>query len=134
MAFKISQNYIYIGIFIIGAALIYMWSRTSSEGFQSGASGEGFRMVMYGVDWCPHCVEAKPKFESLGPKVTIGGKEVICEVINPEQNPEAVADKKIAGYPTFHLYDAEGNLVQEYNGPREKSGFLEFLQKTVASA
>lgn len=133
MAFK-TQKLMYIGVFIVGAALIYMWSRMgASEGFQGGSSGD-YKMVMYGVDWCPHCVEAKPKFEALGPKVTIGGKTVTCQVINPEKEPDAVAGKKISGYPTFHLYDAAGNLVEEYSGPREKAGFLAFLQKKVGGA
>jgi thiol-disulfide isomerase/thioredoxin len=136
MAFKISQQkLVYTGIFVVGAVLIYMWMRmcpTATEGFK-GADGGDFRMVMYGVDWCPHCVDAKPKFKALGPKVTIGGKVVVCEVINPEKEPDAVAGKEIRGYPTFHLYDAAGNLVQEYNGPRETKDFQAFLQKTVAA-
>ena len=131
MAFKFNQKFIYIGVFIVGVTLIYMWSgmcgKSGPEGFENG----GYQFVMYGVDWCPHCVSAKPKFAELGPKMTIDGKEVVCKIVNPEKEPNAVAGKKIEGYPTFHLYDSEGKLVKEYNGPREKSGFLKFLNETL---
>lgn len=129
---KTQQKLIYAGIFVIGVVLVYMWMHMTgrSEGFQSGSSG--YEFVMYGVDWCPHCVKAKPEFEALGSKVTIGGAEVACKVVNPEKDSGAVkAGQKIEGYPTIHLYDAQGQLVKEYSGPRTTAGFRSFLEKTV---
>ena len=85
---------------------------------------------MYGVDWCPHCVSAKPEFEKLGAKKTIGGATVKCAVVNPDEEPEKVKGK-VDGYPTFHLYDAQGTLVKEYKGSRDEAGFEAFLNETV---
>lgn len=132
MASKTQQKILYAGIFIVGIVLVYMWSRMSGpEGFQDAASvgsGSGYRFVMYGVDWCPHCVKAKPEFEALGSTVTTGGGQVVvCEVVNPEKEPEKAKGKKIDGYPTIHLYDAQGSLVEEYSGPRTTEGFRQFL-------
>ena len=127
---KFQQKLVYVGIFAIGVALIIFWSRMTprSEGFQGS---EGFRMVMYGVDWCPHCVTSKPQFLAIGPTQTIGGKTVTFELINPEKTPEAVKGKEIHGFPTFHLYRGDGSLVKEYEGPRTKDGILKFLEETV---
>jgi thiol-disulfide isomerase/thioredoxin len=125
---KFNQKWVYAGIFIVGAVLIYMWSSMgSSEGFQSEGAAQ-YKFTMYGVQWCPHCVKAKPEFQALGPKKTIGGKTFECVMIDPEENPAAVEGKKIEGYPTFHLYDQSGQLVKEYAGPRTTDGFLQFLE------
>jgi thiol-disulfide isomerase/thioredoxin len=121
-------------IFVVGVALVYWWSRMTpairgdggSEGFTDGS----MKFVMYGVEWCPHCVKAKPEFAALGATKTIGGKTVECIVVDPEKEPEKVKGK-VEGYPTFHLYDAQGTLVKEYGGPRTTAGFEKFLQETV---
>ncbi len=119
---------IFVAVFILGAALIYWWSSLNkTEGFQSQA---GYTFVMYGVDWCPHCVKAKPEFAALGSTKTIGGAQVACVAVNPEKEPEKVKGK-VEGYPTFHLYDAQGSLVKEYNGPRTTAGFEAFLKDAV---
>ena len=119
---------IFAGVFLVGVALIYWWSTMKrTEGFQNG---DGFTFVMYGVDWCPHCVKAKPEFAALGSTKTIGGAQVACVVVNPEKEPEKVKGK-VEGYPTFHLYDAQGSFVKEYNGPRTTAGFEAFLKDAV---
>jgi thiol-disulfide isomerase/thioredoxin len=129
MATATTQKAIFVGVFIVGVALIYWWSCMCKnvENFENAGS---YTFVMYGVDWCPHCVNAKPEFAALGSTKTIGGKTVVCEIVNPEKEPEKVR-RKVDGYPTFHLYDAQGQFVQEYRGARTTVGFEEFLTSSV---
>ncbi len=127
-----TQKAIFVGLFVVGVAIVYWWSTMGSrqmvgEGFQDGAD---YEFVMYGVDWCPHCVSAKPEFEALGSTKTIGGAKVRCVVVNPEKEPSKVRGK-VDGYPTIHLYDAQGTLVDEYKGSRTKAGFEAFLNQKV---
>ena len=99
---------------------------TTREGFE-GAGSSGYKFVMFGVDWCPHCVKAKPEFQALGPTQTIGGKTVEMLAINPETDPNPYKDKvKIAGYPTVVLLDGAGNTT-EYEGARSTQAFQDFL-------
>jgi thiol-disulfide isomerase/thioredoxin len=130
--------YVLVGI---GLLLIFVWARLrqpSAEGFEdngmdaSYVSTSPYKFTMYYVDWCPHCHHAKPEFDKLGPIQTIGGKKVLCSAIEAEKNPDAVAGKKISGYPTIQLYDPQGELVQEYSGARTESGFRSFLQGNLA--
>ncbi len=117
----------YVAIFVVGAALVYWWSRLNrAEGFEDAGR---YQFIMYGVDWCPHCVKAKPDFESLGKTISTSGGVVRCEVVNPEKEPEKILSK-VDGFPTFHLY-ADGKLAKEYNGPRTKDGYLSFLQQNA---
>jgi thiol-disulfide isomerase/thioredoxin len=101
---------------------------------QAHLYGEGFTadatFYMFGVDWCPHCVSAKPEFEALGSTKTIGGKNVHCVYVNPEKEPEKAQGFEIDGYPTLVLQKADGSL-KKYGGPRTQAGFLEFLQNAV---
>jgi thiol-disulfide isomerase/thioredoxin len=115
-------------LLVVGVALVIFWSRMPrTEGF----ANESYKMVMYGVDWCPHCVKAKPDFESLGATKTIGGKVVEFAYVNPEKDEKAVEGKDIRGYPTFHLYDPQGKLVQEYEGERTAAGVEAFLKSKL---
>jgi thiol-disulfide isomerase/thioredoxin len=100
------------------------------EGFESSTQ-EAYQFVMYYADWCGHCQRAKPEFQKLGSKLTIGEKNVKVVSVNAEENQDAMAGKDIKGYPTIHLYCPKGNLVKEYSGDRSKEGFFSFLQKYV---
>lgn len=97
------------------------------EGFAGGDT----RFTMFGVDWCPHCVSAKPKFESLGPTTTIGGHAVQCRYVNPESDKAAAAGFAIDGYPTFYL--EKGGQKIKYEGPRTAEGFRAFLVEELSA-
>ena len=97
----------------------------------STTGGGNYKFVMFGVDWCPHCVKAKPEFQALGPTQTIAGHAVDLQVINPETDENPYKEKvKISGYPTVVLLDAAGNTT-EYEGPRSTQGFQDFLAEKV---
>ena len=118
---------VFVGVtafkFFVEAPLVNM----TRENFQDGP----YKFLMFSVDWCPHCHHAKPEFEKLGSTMTIGGKPVALNAIEAEKNPDAVQGLKISGYPTFVLYDAEGNMVKDYDGPRKTASFRSFLEDTM---
>jgi len=98
------------------------------EGFASGSSDATF--TMFGVDWCGHCKTAKPKFESMGPTVTIGDKVVALRFVNPEKDKASAAGYEIEGYPTFYL-DYNGQRTK-YQGSRDPQGIHNFLQQQLS--
>ncbi len=126
---KFGKSQLMIASIVLGVAFLIFWARAGKqmEGFSSG----NYKMVMYGVDWCPHCVAAKPVFQELGATQTIDGKVVEFAVVNPEQDKAAAEGKNISGYPTFHLYNPDGSLKEEYSGPRTKDGILTFLKSKL---
>jgi thiol-disulfide isomerase/thioredoxin len=90
-------------------------------------SSSNYKFVMFGVEWCPHCVKAEPIFANLGSTQTIGGKTVQIEKINPEKDENPYKDLvKIAGFPTIVLINPDGT-VTEYEGQRSEPGFQDFL-------
>ncbi len=103
----------------------------TQEGFASPSAGGDYKFVMFGVDWCPHCVKAKPEFETLGATQTIGGKTCQMKVINPETDENPYKDSvKVSGYPTLVLINPEGNTT-EYEGARNTEGFQTFLNQQL---
>lgn len=107
--------------------LIALATREGFDGAAGSSASGDYKLVMFGVDWCPHCVKAKPEFQALGPTQTIGGKTVEMLVINPETDPNPYKDKvKIAGYPTVVLLDGAGTST-EYEGARSTQAFQDFL-------
>ena len=132
------QSHLPYVLFVVGVVLIFVWARSVKyEGFENNGleasyvTANPYKFHMYYVDWCPHCHHAKPEFESLGPNMTIGGQSVVLQAIEAEKNPEAVRGLKISGYPTFVLYDAEGRVVKDYDGPRKGASFRSFLEEAV---
>jgi thiol-disulfide isomerase/thioredoxin len=119
------------GLVVVGIALLIFWFRMgkSVQEFE-GFAEEAYKMVMYGVDWCPHCVNAKPEFEKLGATQTIDGKLVEFAIVNPEKDKAAAEGKEIKGYPTIHLYKPDGS-VEEYEGPRTHDAMLQFLKSKL---
>jgi thiol-disulfide isomerase/thioredoxin len=93
------------------------------EGFE----GPDATFYMFGVDWCPHCVAAKPEFMNLGSTKTIAGQNIEFRNVNPELQPDAAKGFAIDGYPTFYLQRKDGSL-KKYTGSRDQQGFESFLQ------
>lgn len=101
---------------------------TVNEGF-SGANDATFSM--FSMPWCGHCKVASPIFKSMGPTVTIGGKDVALRHVDCEAEPAATAGYDIQGYPTFYL-DYAGKRTK-YEGARDASSFQAFLEKHLSA-
>ncbi len=97
------------------------------EGFEGFESGKP-TFFMFGVDWCPHCVSAKPHFEKL--KETIGDRVNIVHV-NPEKDAAAASGFQIDGYPTFYMAK-DGQAPRKYSGGRKHADFQAWLQNETA--
>lgn len=131
MAIVFKQSYVPYLLFLTGVVCVYLWANSRRmEGFENNGQVAPYNFEMYYVDWCPHCHEALPEFKKLGATQTIGGKSVVCKAIEAEKNPEMVR-AKVSGYPTIQLYDASGNLVKDYNGPRTAAAFQSFLEEAL---
>ena len=133
MAIVFKQSYVPYLLFLTGVVCVYLWAnsrRISVEGFDATGQVAPYNFEMYYVDWCPHCHEALPEFKKLGATQTIGGTSVVCKAIEAEKNPEMVR-AKVSGYPTIQLYDASGNLVKDYTGPRTTAAFQSFLEDAL---
>jgi len=107
------------------------WILPGQTRHYEGFDGPDATFYMFGVDWCPHCVSAKPEFANLGSTKTISGKNVEFRLVNPELQPDAAKGFAIEGYPTFYLQRKDGSLTK-YAGARNQAGFEAFLRTELA--
>ena len=93
-------------------------------------------LMLFYVDWCPHCKTAKPEWESL--KSEYDGKTINGYTINfMEYNCTTESDEvsqlmdkyNIEGYPTIKLI--KDNQVIEYDAKPTKSTMEQFLHTVL---
>lgn len=99
-------------------------------------SNKQAEMILFYVDWCPHCKTAKPEWENI--KTEYEGKNVNgytmifteynCTNETPEIE-ELINKYKIEGYPTIKLI--KDNQVIEYDAKPTKSTMETFINTVV---
>jgi|SaaInlV_165m_DNA_1040744.scaffolds.fasta_scaffold76085_1 thiol-disulfide isomerase/thioredoxin len=82
------------------------------------------KMVMFYVDWCPHCQKAKPIWKKLGDKLSNKLPKLKLEMVNGEENRKLAEKYEIQYFPTI-LY-INGDSVVEYEGERELEPLTNF--------
>jgi thiol-disulfide isomerase/thioredoxin len=115
----------------------YKINRENMNG-QGGNTGKGnaAELILFYVDWCPHCKTAKPEWESLKSQYegkTINGYNVIFteyNCTNESAEIEQLINKfKIEGYPTVKLI--KDNQIIEYDAKPTKATMEEFLNTVL---
>jgi thiol-disulfide isomerase/thioredoxin len=103
---------------------------------QSGNKGNTAELILFYVDWCPHCKTAKPEWESLKSQYegkAINGYNVIFteyNCTNESAEIEQLMNKfKIEGYPTVKLI--KDNQIIEYDAKPTKATMEEFLNTVL---
>lgn len=118
----------------IGNKTTYNANR-EQENFSSDSNKVANMMLFY-VDWCPHCKTAKPEWENLkseyeGKQIngyTVTFTEYNCTTESPETD-ELMNRYKIEGYPTIKLI--KDNEVIEYDAKPTKATMEQFLHTVL---
>jgi thiol-disulfide isomerase/thioredoxin len=99
-------------------------------------SNKDATLMLFYVDWCPHCNTAKPEWESL--KTEYDGKNINGYTITfveynctteSEEITQLIDKYSIEGYPTIKLI--KDNQVIEYDAKPTKSTMLQFLNTVL---
>jgi thiol-disulfide isomerase/thioredoxin len=119
---------------------IYTFRQTQThnkeEYTSSSSSNDVANLMLFYVDWCPHCKTAKPEWDSLKQQYegqNINGYTMVfteynCTNDSPEVE-ELMNKYKIEGYPTIKLM--KNNQVIEYDAKPTKSTLIEFLNTVL---
>ena len=84
-------------------------------------------LVDFWASWCPPCKMLEPVIVKLADE--LNGK-VKVRKINVDQNPEAAFDFKIAGVPTFILFNRGEELRREV-GARSRQQLLRMIVEGI---
>lgn len=106
------------------------------HGLKDENSNKTATMMLFYVDWCPHCKTAKPEWDTLKSQYdgnsingyTINFMEYNCTTESDEVSK--LMDKyRIEGYPTIKLI--KDNQVIEYDAKPTKSTMEQFLNTVL---
>ena len=93
-------------------------------------------LILFSVDWCPHCKTAKPVWEELKSDYknkTVNGYQVVFTDINcTNETPEVeklMNKYKIEGYPTIKLLK-DGQVI-EFDAKPTKDNLSQFLNTVL---
>lgn len=88
-------------------------------------------LVMFFAPWCGHCKSLKPKYTEAADQAA--GKFVLAKVdCTLETAKELCSSHGVRGYPTLKFF--KNGVAQDYTGPRETAGILQWLEKKTGPA
>ena len=108
---------------VIVLALVGYFRNFRRENFTGTETKPTFRLFY--VDWCPHCTQTKPEFESCN-NTSVKFETVNCE---DPTNKELIQGYDIEGYPTLIL--EKGGQKISYDGERTTEAMEQFINEQL---
>jgi len=93
---------------------------------------KGATLYFFKTDWCPHCKNAKPIWDSFAKEnqdKTFNGYRVQFVTIDCDQDPSTADKFGVNSYPTIKL-DNRGEVI-EFQGKPEKAALEQFLNSAL---
>jgi len=137
IVFFVIAYYVY-KMFTSSTKKVYKANHESTFGGSSsvgGSAGEA-EIILFYVDWCPHCKTAKPVWDKLKSEYqdqVIKGKRVIFTEINcTNESPdveEMINKYNIQGYPTIKMLK-DGQVI-EFDAKPTYTNLEQFINSVV---
>ena len=132
-------------IFVVSAYFLYRnYANQNSETItddiyeeMDNNDGSEAELMLFHVDWCPHCKTALPEWEKLKQEYAnkkVNGHKIIFLEYNCTEESEETTKKmetyKIEGFPTIKL-KVEGRVI-EFDAKVTKANLEQFLATALA--
>ncbi|XP_022773274.1 protein disulfide-isomerase-like [Durio zibethinus] len=104
--------------------------------FTDTVSKHNFIVVEFYAPWCGHCKNLAPEYEKAASILSKHNPPIILAKVdaNEEANKDLANKHEVKGYPTLKIVRNGGKNIQEYKGPREADGIVEYLKKQSGPA
>ncbi|KAL3844789.1 hypothetical protein ACJIZ3_002192 [Penstemon smallii] len=135
------------GMLVIAVALMALLNVSAAEegekvltldhsNFSEIVSKHDFIVVEFYAPWCGHCKSLAPEYEKAASILSSHETPIALAKVdaNEEANKELATLFQIQGFPTIKILRNGGKSIQDYNGPREADGIVEYLKKQVGPA
>ncbi|KAL5704401.1 protein disulfide-isomerase [Ranunculus cassubicifolius] len=104
--------------------------------FTETISKHPFIVVEFYAPGCGHCKNLAPEYEKAASALSSHDPPIVLAKFNAieEANKEIASQFEVKGYPTLKILRNGGKDSQEYKGPREADGIVEYLKKQLGPA
>jgi len=88
-------------------------------------------MILEFLFRCGHCKRLKPEFDKAGDLLKGNDPPIsLAKVDCTEAGKDTCNQFSVTGYPTLKIF-RNGEVSQDYNGPREAAGIVKYMQSQV---
>ncbi|PAN06470.1 hypothetical protein PAHAL_1G266000 [Panicum hallii] len=104
--------------------------------FSEVVAAHQFIVVEFYAPWCGHCKQLAPEYEKAASILSKHDPPVVLAKVDAsdEKNKDLSGKYDVQGFPTIKILRSQGDNAQEYNGPRDADGIVEYLKKQVGPA
>ncbi|KAI4375136.1 hypothetical protein MLD38_013042 [Melastoma candidum] len=104
--------------------------------FSDVVSKHDFIVVEFYAPWCGHCKKLAPEYEKAASVLSSHDPPIVLAKVdaNDEVNKVLATEYDIKGFPTLKILRKGGKTVQEYKGPRDADGIVDYLKKQSGPA
>ncbi|XP_062182353.1 protein disulfide isomerase-like 1-1 [Phragmites australis] len=107
-----------------------------ADSFDDAVAKHPFMVVEFYAPWCGHCKKLAPEYEKAAQLLSKHDPPIVLAKVdaNEDKNRPLATKYEIQGFPTLKIFRNQGKNIQEYKGPREAEGIVEYLKKQVGPA
>eukprot|EP01018_Ginkgo_biloba_P019013 Gb_21713 [translate_table: standard] len=107
-----------------------------ANNFTEAVNRHPFIVVEFYAPWCGHCKHLAPEYEKAAASLKSHDPPIVLAKVdaNDEINKALASEYDVKGFPTLKIIRNGGASIQEYKGPREADGIVEYLHKQAGPA
>ncbi|TVU29713.1 hypothetical protein EJB05_21293 [Eragrostis curvula] len=107
-----------------------------TDNFSEVVAKHQFIVVEFYAPWCGHCKQLAPEYEKAASILSKHDPPVVLAKVDSsdKKNKDLSEKYNVQGFPTIKILRNQGENAQDYDGPRDADGIVEYLKKQVGPA
>ncbi|GEQ69555.1 hypothetical protein JCM33374_g3227 [Metschnikowia sp. JCM 33374] len=101
----------------------------TAENFKQSLEENPLMLVEFFAPWCGHCKTLGPEFSKAADELKVSHPDLALAQVNCVDHEDVCRSHEIRGYPTLKLTRGLSQPPQDYEGPRDAAGIVDYMVK-----